>query len=226
MRESVEKSFSRSWRSYEKSGYIQNLVAQKLLEKLPEEREAKRVLDLGCGSGFIYKNLGWKPEKFYGVDFSENMLKLHPKSDEVELFLGDFDKIDFSQFDEVDLILSSSSLQWSRDIEKLFHKIEKLSKPTYLAIFGDKTFLQIQDYFQIPSPIYPVEKILNFANGFKYKREVFQIEFENTKEILQYIKESGVSGGGFSLSPKRVREFIRKSPFREVTFEILYLWRE
>jgi malonyl-CoA O-methyltransferase len=217
---SVEKAFSRSSRNYESRGFIQNQVAKNLVGRVKER--PKHILDLGCGSGFIYKNIDWEFDKFIGVDFSKEMLKLHPKF-KTELIFENFDAL---KFPKSDTLISSSSLQWSSNLKELLEKISELEIPTYLSLFTSKTFSEVHKYFQTSSPIYSLNEILSFANGFQYEVENFEIEFSNSREVLKYIKESGVSGGGLSISPNQIRNFISEDVIQNITLEIVYLWRD
>ena len=71
----------------------------------------KKILDLGCGSGFVYKNIFWEVEKFVGYDLSKKMLNYHDKGKNIELRCENFDLISESELKKYDFLISSSSLQ-------------------------------------------------------------------------------------------------------------------
>ncbi len=84
-------------------------------------RGNESILDLGCGDGFLTKELaGLVPHgRVLGIDASENMIK---KAQELKIAnlcfaLMDINDLDFQ--DEFDLIFSNATLHWIKDHEKL-----------------------------------------------------------------------------------------------------------
>jgi len=222
----IQKSFSKSSKSYNKNSFIQQEIAKILVDKI--DKKYLKIVDIGCGDGAIINNISWEFDKFLAVDFSNEMLKLHKKDFNIETFKADFD--DNYLFKKIadenyQLLISSSALQWSQDIKQLFDNIANLKIDRYLAIFTNKTFTELHKYFKINSPIISKNDILNSCRNYKYEILNKEIQFENSLEILKYIKRSGVSGGDNFVSNTKIREFISSNQINSLTLEIILLWQ-
>ena len=212
------REFSKNSNHYNSYNFIQKKVVKKLLEAV--NFKPNTILDLGCGDGLVYKNLGFKVDKFVGVDLSTSMLDLHPKSSEVFLECKDFDSVD--DFDKYDLVISSSSLQWSKDIYTLVQNIEKNSQKFALAIFTDGTFKTLREWFGLKSFLPNKDKLKkSFSKNVSCETISYKLEFENTTQTLKYIKKSGVSGGRKELGIKEVKNFLQNYDKNFLEFEVL-----
>lgn len=123
----IRHSFNKMSRSYAKNCALQNEVAKVLVEFCDEFlRNSRKIIDLGAGSGNIAKNLGDKQIDFFlAIDNAPNMIALHPQNlpyiARMKLLCRDFEDYDFS--DDYDLVLSSSALQWAKDLDLLFKRL-------------------------------------------------------------------------------------------------------
>jgi malonyl-CoA O-methyltransferase len=191
-----------------------------------------KVLDLGCGSGRVYEELlnqNIEYSSFLGVDFSKDMLKLHRKNKNVELIEGDFnDKSIFFKINrEFNTIVSSSALQWAKDLDFIFKNTSKLAPFGAFFLFGSNTFKSIHNIVDVKSPIHNIEYIKESFNSY-YKADIcevynFKLEFESTLDMLRYIKKSGVSGGGFGLSFREINKILKEYPHNYLEFETIFL---
>ncbi len=212
------KEFSKNSKYYNSYNLIQKKVVKKLLSTV--SFKPKTILDLGCGDGLVYKNLGFKVDKFVGVDLSTLMLDLHPKSSEVFLECKDFDSVD--DFDKYDLVISSSSLQWSKDIYTLVKNIENNSQNFALAIFTEGTFKTLRDWFGLKSFLPNKNKLkMSFSKNVSCETISYKLEFKSTLEMLKYIKKSGVSGGRKELKVKEIKYFLQNYDKDFLEFEVI-----
>ncbi|RAX51817.1 hypothetical protein CCY99_08430 [Helicobacter sp. 16-1353] len=117
-------SFSKEAKNYLVYSQLQNKIAKDLLSK-SMNKDIKRILDLGAGSGNIARNLTYNIDYFLGIDSAESMLLLHPTNLSniklLELRKMDFEDYEFSE--KFDLIIASSSLHWAKNLESIFQKI-------------------------------------------------------------------------------------------------------
>ena len=222
----IEKEFSRFAHKYGQYNVIQNKVAQKLVSDLTTRPEY--ILDLGCGSGTILDKVDWKYKKLTAVDFSQKMLDLHPKGNNIECRLGDFneDKL-FEELtkEKFDHIFSSSSLQWATDLDTTLYQISQLNAPVSLAIFTSNTFKTLLDPAGIDSPLRGVDELKYLLNQyFHCEIEVlnYELSFESVEEIFRYIKKSGVSGGRNALGYKEMKALMKNYPSKTLEFEVLF----
>ena len=224
------KEFSKHADSYNLYTKVQQDVAKKLVSYIDKKRY-KRVLDLGCGTGNIYKLIGERCEFFIAVDASSNMCEIHPKDDEkVKIFCRDFDDEslydDLSKFVPFDLVLSSSSLQWSCDLKKVFENVSKMSENFAFSIFTDGTFKEIYKLSRLESFLPNIKEVLSLVGEFvdvEFEVEKRKLYFEDNLSLFRYIKKSGVSGGEAKLSYKEIKNLIKNYPLDYLEFEILYI---
>lgn len=223
----VSSEFSKFASHYDSHNVVQNKVVDKLLESL--SNEPKNILDLGCGSGALCKKIDWKYKRFTGVDFAPGMLELHPKSKKIECIYGDFN--DNSLFEnlntyEYDYIFSASALQWADSLESVFQNIQKLNAPIALAIFTSNTFRILNETASLEPMLKSVDEIdklqkKHFDADFEIVE--YKLEFSSTREMFQYIKQSGVSGARKVLDYKQTKKLMKDYPVNYLEFEVAFI---
>lgn len=224
----INKEFSKYATHYGRYNIIQEQVAVKLLSHV--KGTPKRILDLGCGSGALIKKIDWLYEQFVGVDFAEGMLELHPKSLRIECMHGDFnDPKLYEQLKEkeFDYILSSSALQWTNDLDQVMTNIQQLHTPVSLAIFTSGTFSTLHKTASLKPILRSKEEVYELQKKyFNVHFEVvkYKLEFENIREMFQYIKKSGVSGSRKELSYKETKALMNEYPLNYLEFEVVFIY--
>jgi trans-aconitate 2-methyltransferase len=107
-----------------------------LLQRLPEQLEPRRIIDLGCGTGEITLALKrrWPEAEVSGLDSAPAMLaKARALGDEVEWIEADIAR--WSPERPFDLIFSNAALQWLDGHEALFVRlVEALAPQGLLAV--------------------------------------------------------------------------------------------
>lgn len=223
----ISAEFSKFAEDYESRNFIQNLVVKKLLSLV--KTEPKKLLDLGCGSGAVCKNISWEYEDFTGVDFAVKMLELHPKSSKIELVYGDFnDKKLFSKLvqNRYDYTFSASALQWAENLEEIFANIKMLQSPIALAIFTSNTFKTLNETANINSMLKSVEEIQKLQKHYfnaQFEIVKYKLKFNTVREMFQYIKRSGVSGSRNLLSFREMKQLMREYPLNYLEFEVAFI---
>ena len=228
----VIQEFSRFAHQYDTHNMIQIEVAKTLIERLSFD-QYDTVLDIGCGSGEVFKNFQKKskpPKIFTAFDSSSRMLKIHPEVKNVTKICADFNHIHFLEtlpLQQYDLVISSSALQWSKDLDFTLEKLSKLSNKLYAAIFTSGTFKTLHQTADIVSPIRSVEDVERSVR--KYYHDVsfvvhhYTLAFNSVREMFQYIKKSGVSGGEKKLNYKQTKYLMENYPLDHLEFEVLFI---
>jgi len=224
----VSKEFSKHASSYELHNVIQDRVAQRLLQGV--RSKPQNILDLGCGSGAICKKIDWKYKRFIGVDFAPGMLELHPKSKKIEAIYGDFN--DNTLFENLrtysyDYIFSASALQWAQDLEKTFASIKSLNAPVALAIFTANTFKTLHQTASLNSLLLASDEVNKLQKKYfdaDFEVVNYKLEFETTRDMFKYIKESGVSGSRKELSFKQMKKLMNEYPLNYLEFEVAFIF--
>jgi len=227
----IVKEFSRFAGEYNIHNIIQSEVAKKLVSMLPKKSYFK-VLDLGAGSGAVYKNMIEQNiviDKFIAFDFSKEMLSLHPKAREIEEACLDFNDNDsFKEYvdNEFSILISASALQWSVDLSAVLNSILRLSPEYYFAFFTSKTFSTLHEIAGIESPIYSKKSIVDSLSAYTINsiEEVeYRLTFDTVLEMFRYIKRSGVSGGSGVLSYSEMKGIMKNYPLDYLEFEVLFI---
>lgn len=231
----VIEEFSRFAHQYDQHNIIQAKVAKIVVDKLPLNAY-NRILDIGCGSGEVFKNLKDKDiafEEFVAFDSSQPMLDIHPTEKRVIKVCADFNDSKFLKtlpFETYDLLLSSSALQWSRDLDFTLGKLATLSKTFHAAVFTSGTFKTLHQVANIKSPIYSAEtvqkNILKHYSDISFELHHFTLTFESTREMFRYIKKSGVSSGEKKLSYRETKQLMETYPLGHLEFEVLFVEAE
>jgi ubiquinone/menaquinone biosynthesis C-methylase UbiE len=106
------------------------------LEALSKLKPRGRLVDAGCGPGFLAAKITQKyPElNVIGLDINETAIKMAQKAwksnqnDNLELLNGDVQRMPFAN-DSLDLVVSSLSLHHWPDAQKAFREIRRVLKP-------------------------------------------------------------------------------------------------
>jgi len=223
----IQQSFSQNACAYDEVNVIQKSVVKALLSKV--EGSPSSILDIGCGSGGVYKALNWKTKCFVGMDFAQGMIDLHPEGDNITLLLKDFNET--SSFDalssyQFDRIVSSSALQWADDLDQTLNNIAKLGAPVSLAIFTSNTFKTLYDTAQLSPLLRSREEVVLLLNKyFDGEIEVlhFKLEFPSVREMFRYMKRSGVGAGRNILGYKEMKQVMETYPLNYLEYEIVLI---
>lgn len=227
------KQFSRFAHHYDTYNVIQTEVARELVERISPNDKYHTIIDMGSGSGQVYKNLKKNHivfDQFIALDSSEEMLSCHPNDPSILKIQADFNKDAtyeyFTMPKEHNLLLSSSALQWSEDLEFVFSHLSQIATKAKFAIFTSKTFKTLHQTANIHSPIYTPENLREAIGKYydaNFELKEYRLTFENVRDMFNYIKKSGVSGGEKQLSYKQVKSLMNQYPLDYLEFEVLFV---
>ena len=228
----IIEEFSRFAHQYDKYNIIQGQVAKKLIANLPLTNY-RSILDLGCGSGEVFKNIEKQHisfNSFTALDSTQNMLNIHPQTEKVTKICVDFNDTNFLKAlpkDEYDLVLSSSAIQWSQDLNFTLNAISFLSKTAYFSIFTSGTFKTLHKTANVKSPIYSEKElkknILQHYTNVKFELHTYTLSFNSVRDMFSYIKKSGVSSGEKKLSYQQMKRLMESYPLDYLEFEVLFV---
>lgn len=118
---------------------LHRLIFETLEKELPDWRE-KTILDAGCGTGWILRNLG-NPAKNVGVDLAPEAIDFcHRRG------LGNVQNADISAlpFDDAvfDVVICSSVIyhQWVKDIDGALRELRRVLRPGGLLLMNVPAF--------------------------------------------------------------------------------------
>ena len=116
----------------------------------------KRLLDLGCGTGYDLSQFKSQGALIHGIDGSEEMVKLATdRNPEAQIEIGSFDQIPFPD-QHFDFVVSKWALQTTEFIDPVYSEVIRVLKPggkfIYLACHPIRQFLEKKrkgkDYFK------------------------------------------------------------------------------
>lgn len=230
--QNIIKEFSRFSKEYNSYSIIQTKVAQRVVATLPK-KYFNAIADIGCGTGAIYKFLEEdkiKFDLFYALDGSDNMLASHPEAKKIIKQCFDFNSTaSFAGLDNMkcDIIISSSALQWSKNLEFTLSNLIKISNNFYGALFTSNTFKTLHETAEIVSPIHSAETIKRSFDMFyketDYEVISYKLFFDSKKELFEYIKKSGVSGGEKRLNVTQTKKLINGYHLDYLEFEVVFV---
>ena len=224
---SAQTEFSKHAKEYNSNNIIQQIVSRALIREL--ESEPKRILELGCGSGQVFKNIEFEFEYYKAIDFSPQMCKEHPKAKNLDVVCLNFDTEKFKQNienEQYDIVLSSSALQWSKDLQRVIKIVSNSSEQISMVLFTANTFKKIFEITGKSSPILDIDAIeKSFKDIYQCEFEVlnYKLEFDSKKEMFDYIKNSGVGGGDTPLSFKEAKKLYKEYPYSYLEFEVVFV---
>ncbi|WP_121628389.1 methyltransferase [Poseidonibacter antarcticus] len=224
---SIKNEFSKHANEYNNNNIIQQIIAKSLVRDV--KTNPKKILELGCGSGQVFNHITWEIDFYKAIDFSPKMCELHPKNGNIVVKCYDFDSEDFLneiKNDSYDLILSSSALQWSKDLDKIIKNLSFISNEINAVLFTSNTFKTIQNITNTKSPILSQKEIKEaFSHYFNCEFEtiMYKLEFDNKKDLFDYIKNSGVSGEGRSLDFKNAKKLYKEYNLNYLEFEVIFV---
>ncbi|AXV36709.1 MAG: hypothetical protein CIT01_00115 [Methanobacterium sp. BRmetb2] len=169
-------------------------------EKLGYPKKRKNVLDFGCGIGRLTRPLSNYFQKCYGLDISENMIKLAKKHNKhcnkCEFILNNEDNLQLFPDDYFDMIYSDIVLQHIDDkklIKAYISEFIRILKYRGLLVFQLPSYIPIKHRFQIRRRTYSYLRFLGISKDilyFKLGLHPILMNFIPTKEVISFIKKN------------------------------------
>ncbi|HSC75574.1 MAG TPA: malonyl-ACP O-methyltransferase BioC [Pseudomonadales bacterium] len=137
----IADSFSRAASSYDNAAQLQRNIGSALLSALPDNM-AGTVIDIGCGTGFISRELLKKygrDTNVIALDFSSGMLQSIMKNQtDIVCVRADMEQMPFATR-TADWLISNLALQWANAPLQCFQQWRHILKPDGELFFA--TFL-------------------------------------------------------------------------------------
>lgn len=193
----VARSFSRAAACYDGLAHLQQQVGERLLHKLPPAAGG-RVMDLGCGTGFILPALRAHTgaESLLAMDLAEGMLNHARERGAVPAtyLCGDAEDLPLADA-SLELVYSSFSLQWCKNLSALYAELARVLRPggrAFITTLGPQTLPELKAAWQQVDSFVHVN---DFAPREQLETAIAHAElelvaFEERCEVLHYQKLS------------------------------------
>ena len=211
MKKSLKLQFSRAVKTYEKWAIPQRESAKILVDLI---KPFGRVLDLGCGTGFVSELL--KECDLVGLDISEEMLRTYTKRFKKGV-VGNAEVLPFKD-ESFDFTLSNFSLHWTdwkRSIREAL-RVSKVGVGIAIPVEGSVSFSEF--------PFPKVEDILKNFNPEFYELRELEIPFTGL-ELIKFFHYTGTAnykGKKRFIPPKRLENFAKN--LRKEKFVVLFFY--
>ena len=200
----IQRDFEKSWRTYDTYCTVQRKVCQHAIEQLlPYGNHFKTIADFACGTGVSTEQLARniQREKFYALDFSENLLAIAKNKcihHNVEFMRADFETALFPS-NHLDLVFCNMGLQWSLDFSAALGKITDYLRNNGLLVFSiplHENFPEIKRPHKNTMPtLNAVKQFLQHNNLtlLTYSEKTYVEHFQTPLDALRSIKSVGAN---------------------------------
>lgn len=147
----IKNAFAKAALSYDDNASLQRQVAVDLLRRFDITADCGRLLDLGCGTGFVAQQLCGKSYggRVLALDIAENMLqaaKAKLQHLPVNYLCANASKLPIATA-SVDKIVSNLALQWCCDLPAAIADCRRVLVPDgglFFATFGAQTLVELK----------------------------------------------------------------------------------
>lgn len=210
-KENVARGFLGGMETYDQHATVQKKISQKLIAALAECYEVpfRRVLEVGCCTGFLTE--AFCQQYSFDTFFLNDLVpqfegivrdKLLPEiSSRVKPLFGDIESLALPA--HLDLVMSSSTLQWLTDLSGFFHRVaEGLNENGYLAfsLFNTGTLAEFSaltgvglNYVAHDDIVAALDRHFAILQSQTYSDTLM---FTEPRAVLRHIQATGVGGAG------------------------------
>jgi len=228
----IARSFSLAAGTYDKHAFVQQEIANRLLERLDYLKKKPRlILDVGAGTGQHTRALQQKfPEStVIGIDIAQGMAQFAKSKQSWQFWknapqylCADAESLPFGK-NSVDLIFSNFTLQWCADLELVFTEFKRIVKPNGMIFFstlGPNTLHELKTSFATVDNNSHVNEFVDMHDIGDYllnchfgdpviDMEMITIHYPNVKSLLIDLKGTGAH----NMSPLRLKGCLSKQQY-------------
>ena len=223
-------SFDRAASHYDDSAVLQREVADRLLSRLEMIKyQPRRILDLGCGTGYCAEHLQrrYKKSEYIGMDIAPRMVTTarsqHGRWFRRQRWLcADAETIPLAD-NSIDMVVSNLTLQWC-DAARVFDELARVLRPGGLLMFSSfgpdtlyelrSAWAQVDDYPHVHDFV-DMHDLGDNLMHLAYSNPVVDIEkltltYDNIKSLLLDLKNIGAH----NVANKRISGLMGKQHFQ------------
>jgi malonyl-CoA O-methyltransferase len=207
----IIRSFNKAASSYDNSALLQNVIGERLLERLDLVKiDPEAILDLGSATGVYSTALQkrYKSASVIGADLAWNMssyaLKQRKWFAKQRYICADGESLPFKD-KSFDLVFSNLMLYWVNDPDKLFSEMQRILKPGGLIVFttfGPDTLKEMRQSWELVDNLVHVNRFMDMhdvgdsltKSGFEgvvMDNENITVNYDQLADLHQDLKKLG-----------------------------------
>jgi len=224
----VKRSFSGAAESYDHHAVLQREIGDRLMAHLNFTKiEPKRILDIGCGTGYVTRLLSNKFKKSHvtGLDLSETMVRHTRKHHALRLpwhgkrhhCVADGCALPFAD-GSFDLVTSNLAMQWVANPGDMLAEMRRVLAPNGLILFstfGRRTLAELrQSLAELPinsekrkaGHVLPFPDVMSLGDELNklavelpvIDSDLFTLTYPNVMALVRELKGLGASSSAIS----------------------------
>ena len=215
-------SFSRSADVYDSKATLQKEVASKLRKKIEMRfKSDDRILDVGCGTGFLSLPLLETGARIHAIDMAAGMISLiqrkTPQRRNIFLAIADGEYLPYMG-QAFDMIISSLTYHWIFNLEEAFHEAFRVLKEGggfHFALPGRESLLELRIAYSevLNGNTAPLPPLVNFPSKEQVEDAMRQSgfrSFEITRhtitriypDFINFLRSMKMIGAGNPFQPQ------------------------
>jgi malonyl-CoA O-methyltransferase len=195
----IRERFAKNLESYNENAKIQKRMAERLVE-LAKNRNPEKILEIGCGTGFVTKliNDRFEFKTYLALDIVEEcetyIENINPN---ITFIPADIEEFIKSNNENFDLIISNASLQWVDDFENVIKALQTKLNPNgelVFSTFGNENFREIFHITGTTLDYFSNSRLQEMFPKADIYPEIHIMAFNTPKDVLKHLQLTGVNG--------------------------------
>lgn len=238
----IATRFAKATDSYHEQAVIQKKVSQQLLLCMQQQcntTQFNRVFEIGCGTGNLTEAFAqhYDYQTLILNDLYEEVQQKVSVQDRVQWQIGDIEQLTLPG--QLDLVMSSSALQWVNNLDHVLSQTVQALKPEgyfCFSSYGPQNFKEIKKLTGQGLHYLSLHQLQDklTAHGFEVlfiEEQPQQLHFEHPRAVLKHIQATGVSAtdGKFRWTKSSLhqfylgyRQFITTDLFENLVYPLTY----
>ena len=203
----VRLRFARAAETYDQQAVVQLKVARQLLQLLEKytSRPPEKILEIGCCTGLLTERLFQQYQKmttFYVndlvPDFQTSVSKRLGNDPRFVYLPGDIEQLTIPE--NLDLVISSSTLHWLEDLPGMLRKLEHSMIPggTFcFSIYGTDNLREVRELTGVGLDYYSITELQSLVTEhfdiLACSEEKITLHFSDPLAMLNHLRQTGVN---------------------------------